>query len=74
MIQAFTQEKVPLSVTIVVVGTDKAQFNQHNEGIQSNYTFFISNQVAKGPTLIVTSNVKNGNAKIVQYKILIFQF
>ena len=51
--QAFSQEKVPLSATIVVIDIDKAQVNQRNEGIQSNYTFlfYINNRVAKGLTL-----------------------
>ena len=38
-------------MTNFIIDSDKAQVNQHNEGIQFNYTFFISNQAAMGLTL-----------------------
>ena len=49
---AFWYKLLRKELTIVIIVSDKAQVNQHKEGIQYNYKFFlISNQVAMGLTL-----------------------
>ena len=43
-IKASSREKEPLSATIFIIVSDKAQVNQRKEGIRFNYTSFFNKQ------------------------------